>query len=138
MPARTLKMVAVALIVSACGSDDDRGLNPTATYEAHGVPFEPAGSLPARAIFADADTFEGRSAMVEGVLLEGCDSESCWMTMDAGGENVIRVLAPENEFPDPETVAGRRAVVHGQLSAADSTLIMNLRATGIMVEKVRS
>ena len=137
-PTRALPLIAVALIVSGCGSDDDRGLNPTATYEAHGVPFEPAGALPARAVFADAETYQGRAAMVEGVLLDGCDSEVCWMTMDAGGGNVIRVIAPESDFPDPETVSGRRAVVHGQLLAADSTLAMDLRATGIMVEKVRS
>jgi hypothetical protein len=130
-------LLAVALLLAACGSDGDRGLNPTATYESYGLPFDPAGALPARAVVADAETYEGLPAVVEGVLSDECNPESCWMTMDAGDDNVIRVFAPEGGFPDSHSIVGRRAVVHGQLSTADS-LVLDLRATGVMIEKVRS
>ena len=135
-------LLAVFLL-HGCAGGGEKELDPAATYEAYGASFEPSAAIPAQALIADAGSFIGRSVTLEGVLRDGCPPGSCWMILETGGESSIRVFLPTHddgsyEFSPPPTAVGRRAVVRGSFTSGAAASTFNLRATGVMVEKVRS
>ena len=137
----TFFLVLAAVLLQACGGSSEKALDPSATYEVYGASFEPSAAIPAQALLAEAGPFDGRMVLLEGVLSDGCASDSCWMTLGAGAEKRIRIFLPaEESFPVPSSVAGRRAVLQGTLNNAVEGMpsALDLHATGVMVEKVRS
>ena len=140
---KRLLVAAAGLTVAACGASPGDSLDPNATYTAFGHPFEPAAAVPIQAVLAEPEIYAGDAVMIEG-LVDECLDAACWMRMTSGDTAEVRILTPE--FAVPDTVAGRRIVVHGRLSAADSASVdtttlgpstLDLRPTGLMVEKVR-
>lgn len=141
---RALAVIA-GFALAACGSPNGEGLDPAATYTSFGHPFEPAAALPVQAVLAEPSTYAGGAIMIEGLAAK-CTDASCWLKMTFGDTAEVRILTPD--FAVPDTVAGRRIVVHGSLGspdsvAADTTTLdprsstLELRPTGLMVEKVR-
>ncbi len=125
-------MTGLLLICTACGSDADSDINPVVTYDMFGQPFEPAPALPVQSVLAESERHTGGPVMVEGVLYDECEASDCWMLMRSDTAQLL-ILPPDFEVPD--AVAGRRAVVHGQMSSGAAH---TLKPTGVMVEKVRS
>jgi hypothetical protein len=143
---------ALAAVLTACGLQSDGTVNPVATYEAYGHPFEPAFAVPAPAVVAEPNVYVGRSVMLEGVVRDECPPETCWMHMEAGPQSAIRIFVPLDAegsrlFDVPDRVEGRRVVVNGRFArgidsnagaSVNEHSVYDLQATGVMVEKVRS
>lgn len=134
MHARSLAYgLGILLAFGACGSDSELDVDPIATYDVFGQAFEPAPALPVQAVLAEPDRYAGNAVMVEGVLYDACEQPDCWMTMEA---DTARLVIRRPAFDAPDTMAGRRAVVHGRMTGGDGGF--SLEPTGVMVEKVRS
>ena len=136
---RARHIVILAVTVAACGSDEPGSLDPTATYEVYGDPFEPGVAVPAHAVMAEPEAFVGRNVIVEGTAGRACPEPACLTTLTPGPDGEIRIFMVPNDgdtLDVPRDVAGRRIVVSGRLEVtADSAY--RLYATGIMTEKVR-
>ena len=147
--------VAAGLALAACGSAPDDGLDPAATYTSFGHAFEPAAALPVQAVLAEPESYAGDAVMIEGLATD-CADASCWLRMTSGDTTEVRIPSPD--FAVPDTIAGRRLVIHGLLTAdttdaetgANSTTDQSaagthhplpttyyIHPTGLMVEKVR-
>lgn len=135
---RARHIVVLAVAVAACSSDEPGSLDPTATYDAYGDPFEPAVAVPAPAVMAEPEAFVGRDVIVEGTA-GACPEPECLTTLAPGPDGEIRIFMVPNDrdtLDVPRDITGRRIVVSGRLQeTADSTY--RLYATGIMTEKIR-
>lgn len=131
---RPIAAAVLTLAIAACGSNVDEAFDPTVLYDVYGRPFEPAVAQQIQAVVADTGSYLNDPVMVEGVLYDECGGGDCWMVMKADSVG-IRIVP--SDFSPPDTLQGRRAVVHGRLTRADTTSF-RLHATGVMVEKTRS
>lgn len=131
---RSIAAAALAGAVFACGANREDVLDPDVLYDVYGRPFEPAVAQQVPAVLAETELYLDGPVMIEGLLHDECRGEDCWSVLkhDSVG---IEIVA--SDFSVPDTVRGRRAVVHGQLSRVDSTLF-RLLATGVLIEKART
>lgn len=50
---------------------------------------------------------------VKGVVVEVCQSKGCWMTIDMGEDETMRVKFKDYGFFVPKDAAGKTAIMHG-------------------------
>jgi len=124
--------VGLLLALTACGAEDGADVDPIATYDVFGRPFEPAPALPVQAVLDDPDRYAGGAVMVEGILQDECAQENCWMMMRT---DTARLLIRMPGFDAPDVLAGQRAVVHGHMRSDEDGYAVE--PTGVMVERAR-
>ena len=124
----------LALVLGACGSqqaadapeaaatDATDALTP---YDVYGERFSDEGAVPVQAVVAEREAYLGRSVKIEGTVAEVCQMAGCWLTLQTGDGNNIRILVARKEdgnyaFTVPKDISGRRVVVQGLL--AEETL----------------
>jgi hypothetical protein len=70
-----------------------------------------------------AETLE---AKVEGTVLECCQTKGCWMKIDAGDGQTMRVRFKDYGFFVPKNSAGKTAVLRG-VASMETTSVADLR-----------
>lgn len=157
----------MAFVGNGCRPESNRVFDPTSTYEAFGASFMPDGAVPIQAVIAELDVYVGRMLKLEGKVIEVTSKNGGWLELETGDSCIVRVFLPtssvrSSSFSFPVDITGRRVVVRGTLRTASSAnptqqqdldestsdheesrgrfrsrLELELRADGILVEKVR-
>ncbi len=122
----------LALVLGACGSQQAADAPEAAAtdaltpYDVYGEPFSDEGAVPVQAVVAEREAYLGRAVKIEGTVAEVCQMAGCWLTLQTGDGNNIRILVARKEdgnyaFTVPKDISGRRVVVQGML--AEETLL---------------
>jgi hypothetical protein len=110
------------LLLAACASSPDPA--PTtaaeppapAAEQTFGQALSDRPITPLTEIAASPDRFAGQVVKTEGQIVSVCQRMGCWMEMQAEGVSPVRVPMAGHSFFLPRDVAGRHAVVEGQLA----------------------
>ncbi len=115
----------LALVLGACGSEQAADA-PAATdaltpYDVYGEAFSVEGAVPVQAVVAERHHYLGRAVKIEGTVAEVCQMAGCWLTLQTGDGDNIRILVARKEngdyaFTVPKDISGRRVVVQGMLA----------------------
>ena len=130
MKRHTTLFFILALVAGACGTE--RAETPAAAadaaspYDLYGQSFSDEGAIPVQAVLAERDQYIGQSVKIEGTVAEVCQMAGCWLTLQAGDGDNVRILVARKEsgayaFTVPKDISGRRVVVQGTL--AEETLL---------------
>ncbi len=122
----------LAFALGACGSEQTSDAPEAAAtdaltpYDVYGESFSDEGAVPVQAIVAEREEYLGRLVKIEGTVAEVCQMAGCWLTLQTGDGNNIRILVARKEdgnyaFTVPKDISGRRVVVQGML--AEETLL---------------
>ena len=95
-------------------------------YDSYGEAFSAEGAVPVQAVVAERAEYIDQTVTVEGTVAEVCQAKGCWLTLQTGDGNNVRVLVARKESGDyaftvPTNLSGRRVIVHGTL--AEETLL---------------
>jgi hypothetical protein len=93
-----------------------------ATFAPYGADLTPEGAVPVRAVMAEPEAYRDQTVKVEGVIVEVCQMQGCWFTLDVDGRPGPRVLVAREDngdyaFTVPKDISGRRVVLQGRLYA---------------------
>ena len=95
------------------------GLAADGDYRTYGDQIDPqAQALTAEALVENAQYYDRALVRVEGNISKVCQSRGCWMTLDAGLAEDVRILVAKKEdgayaFTFPKNLDGQRAIVEG-------------------------
>jgi hypothetical protein len=112
------------LVLAACASTPAPSSAPEPTVEAPGAPAEQTFGqalsdrplLALAELAASPERFAGQVVKTEGEIAQVCQRMGCWMEMRVDGVSPVRVPMAGHSFFLPRDVAGRHAVVEGQLA----------------------
>lgn len=81
------------------------------------------------ALVADAATLDGQTVSVEGTVRTVCQQSGCWLTMDAGNGQNIRVVVPKDDdgeyvFTFPTDITGATARLVGTFAVTEESVEM--------------
>jgi hypothetical protein len=80
-------------------------------------------------LVADASTLDGQTVAVEGTVRTVCQQAGCWMTLDAGDGQSVRVVVPKDDageyvYTFPKDVAGATARLVGTFAVTEESVEM--------------
>ncbi|MFQ5569194.1 MAG: DUF4920 domain-containing protein [Rhodothermales bacterium] len=115
-------ILLVALVLGACQSEqtaDEAAVSDT-MYDTYGEAITDEGAVPVQAVVAEREQYLGQAVKLEGTVAEVCQNKGCWLTLQTGDGNNVRVLVPKDEagnylFTVPTDISGRQVVVQGTL-----------------------
>ena len=97
--------LAIAIVVQA-----QENPLPAAVF---GKNFDEKGAIPVKELPEQMSGSESLSVKVTGTITEVCQVKGCWMTMDVGNGETIRIKFKEYGFFVPKDAAGKSATIHG-------------------------
>ena len=130
MKRHTAIYLLLALVLGACGSeqaaDAPEATDALTPYDVYGEAFSVEGAVPVQAVVAERHHYLGRAVKIEGTVAEVGQMAGCWLTLQTGDGDNIRILVARKEngdyaFTVPKDISGRRVVVQGML--AEETLL---------------
>jgi len=71
------------------------------------------GAISVRKLPAKMENSETVEIKVKGIVTEVCQAKGCWMTLDLGDDESIRVKFKDYGFFVPKDAAGKTAIVQG-------------------------
>ncbi|WP_412069595.1 DUF4920 domain-containing protein [Rubrivirga sp. IMCC43871] len=130
----------LCLALVACASDapeapDARPDADVSAVETDGTPFGgpvPSGvALSPDDLAADAETYAGKTVVVEGTVREVCQQAGCWLTLASADGQTIRVEVPRDEtesyvYTFPKDIDGQTVRLAGRL-AVETESVEDLR-----------
>lgn len=96
----------VALLFTAC-----TGGNKSKTH--FGENINAKGAIESSELVSTLGSNDSLAMKVRGPVNAACQAKGCWMTMDLGGEQEMRVRFKDYGFFVPKDAAGKTAVVEG-------------------------
>ena len=123
----TALFLFAALLLGACGAEEPSDVSVTDdAYDHFGEAFSEEGAVPVQAVVAERAQYLDQTVTIEGTVAEVCQNQGCWLTLQTGDGNNVRVLVARKESGDyaftvPKDISGRRVIVHGTL--AEETLL---------------
>ena len=80
-------------------------------------------------LVADASTLDGQTVSVEGTVRTVCQQSGCWLTMDAGDGQNVRVVVPKDDageyvFTFPTDITGATARLVGTFAVTEESVEM--------------
>lgn len=129
---RILYFISIALLtLSACAQAPAESKS-TETEKAQGINhygdrIEEVDVLSNTELMAQLENADGIECTFKGEILETCSKKGCWMTMDVGDENDMRIRFKDYGFFVPtEGQGGKTAVVKG-VATKEVTSVDDLR-----------
>lgn len=126
MKRHTVVFLTLALVLGACSGEYAEvpaaaAVETSSLYDAYGQSFSEEGAVPVQAIVAEREAYLGQSVKIEGTVAEVCQMQGCWLTLQTGEGNNIRIMVARKESGDyaftvPNDISGRRVVVQGTLA----------------------
>ena len=78
-----------------------------------GEEIDKKGAVSAKKLPKKLDGAESLNVKVKGTVVEVCQSKGCWMTIDMGGDETMRVKFKDYGFFVPKDAAGKKATFEG-------------------------
>lgn len=100
----TATLLAIVFLWS-CSSDNG--------MESFGEKITADGALPVTEVSKRMEGKDSVQAKVTGKVMECCQTKGCWMTMDIGDGNLMRVSFKDYGFFVPKNTGGKTAVIDG-------------------------
>ena len=102
-----LSVAFLLVVISAYGQDR---LESTGTF---GEPIDKKGAVSAKKLAQKMDKAESLDIKVKGTITEVCQAKGCWMTIDLGDDELMRVKFKDYGFFVPKDAAGKTAIIQG-------------------------
>ncbi|HMB93188.1 MAG TPA: DUF4920 domain-containing protein [Rhodothermales bacterium] len=126
----SLLLLVLVLGLSACQTEETIDAEATAeveeaaaisAHDTYGDALTTEGAVSATTVLADREQYVGKTVKVEGTISEVCQMMGCWLTIQAGDGNNIRVAVPRDDegkyvYTVPKDISGRHAIVEGTLT----------------------
>ena len=81
-----------------------------------GATITESGAVSAKKLPDKLDDQESANIKVKGVITEVCQAKGCWMTIDMGNDELLRVKFKDYGFFVPMDAAGKTAIIEGEAS----------------------
>jgi hypothetical protein len=78
-----------------------------------GEPISKKGAISVKKLPQKMEEVESLDIKVKGTITEVCQAKGCWMTIDLGDDELMRVKFKDYGFFVPKDVAGKTAIVQG-------------------------
>jgi hypothetical protein len=78
-----------------------------------GKPIDSKGAIEAKKLPKKLQKAESLEITVKGEVVEVCQAKGCWMTIDLGNDELMRVKFKDYGFFVPKDAAGKTAIVQG-------------------------
>lgn len=72
------------------------------------------GAISAKKVPQKVKDAETKEMKVKGEVVEVCQSKGCWMTLDLGNGETMRVKFKDYGFFVPKDASGKTAIIHGE------------------------
>ena len=109
-PVLMLLAFALALVLVSCAPAPL-----PVTYVSFGAEITADEALPIGKVVADPDAYDGQTVKLAGVVREVCQNKGCWMTLEGGDGQSVRVTFRDYGFFVPKDIAGRSVVLEGSV-----------------------
>jgi hypothetical protein len=125
---KNILFLALALGMFACaeGNKTAENVEDTSAYEYYGDTITTAGALPAAELPKLMEGKETMNVKLVGKIEECCQKKGCWMKVDIGGGQTVRVSFKDYGFFVPMNSAGKEVVMEG-IATMDVTSVESLR-----------
>lgn len=100
--------VTFLLVVIAANGQDS--LESTGTF---GKAIDKKGAVSVKKLAQKMDVEESLDIKVKGTITEVCQAKGCWMTIDLGDDELMRVKFKDYGFFVPKNAAGKTAIIQG-------------------------
>jgi len=92
--------------IGLCQEDNSLG-------ERYGDEISEKGAVPAKKLPKKLGKDETVDITIKGEITEVCQAKGCWMTIDMGNDEQLRVKFKDYAFFVPKDAAGKTAIIHG-------------------------
>ncbi|MGL4596133.1 MAG: DUF4920 domain-containing protein, partial [Bacteroidia bacterium] len=116
-----LPLLALALVYS-CGNPE----TPKATAQYFGDSISADGAIPVAQVVSKMAGADSMPMKIEGKIQSVCQKKGCWMELDLGNEETIRVSFKDYAFFVPKDCSGKNVVLDG-FARIDTTSVAELR-----------
>lgn len=100
--------LAAALVLLSCNS------NTALKGKTFGEPFNADEIIDARQLIAEMGNAPQYETTIKGKISEVCQNKGCWISIDIGNEQTMRVMFKDYAFFVPKDIAGREVILKGR------------------------
>jgi hypothetical protein len=124
--------IVIAAMLSSCGNSNDPKDNAdsakkdSVTMQFFGDTINSDGAVAATEIASRIKGKDSIAIKLEGKILDVCQRQGCWMALDLGNNNSMRVTFKDYAFFVPKDCGGKTAVVDGY-AYVDTTSVAELK-----------
>lgn len=101
-------LLGLALLLTACETAEP------VTYASYGAAITPQDAVSVSEVWNNAD-LNGQKVKVKGTIRDVCQTRGCWMTIDAGKGEHMRITFRDYAYFVPKNAGGHQAVVEGTI-----------------------
>jgi hypothetical protein len=115
---KRLGSAVLVLLLTACGAAPQT--TPAFEGEPYGEPLTLTTLTPIPDIVAAPEQYVGERVLVEGMVVDVCNTQGCWMEVESGDAQ-IQVKVDDGVIVFPMSAKGRTALVEGLVERRDLT-----------------
>jgi hypothetical protein len=118
-----LLFIPSLFLIISCGNKTENLPDPYSRF-GDSIAVDNAGEI--AGFISDIGTEGKKTGRVSGKVLEVCQKKGCWMTLDAGNNQTIRVTFKDYGFFVPMDIAGKQVIIEG-FAYNDTTSVEELK-----------
>jgi hypothetical protein len=103
-------LLGVAFLLAVIAANGQDSLEPTGSF---GEPIDKKGAVSVKKLAQKMDEAESLDIKVKGTITEVCQAKGCWMTLDLGNDELMRVKFKDYGFFVPKDAVGKTAIIKG-------------------------
>jgi hypothetical protein len=128
-----LAVVIAAFILASCNEFSKS--SKAVSGNVYGEKFDTTNSITTSQLMQGLQTNNSADAVITGTITRSCQSEGCWVNLDAGHGKELYV-ATDDKFFVPKDMAGKNVYVKGKVvvETIDDKVDTTFHATGIAVK----
>jgi hypothetical protein len=107
-------------------SNADSVAKDTVAVQIFGDTITPEGAVPVKEISTRISGKDSMPIKLEGKIVDVCQKKGCWMALDLGNDEYMRVTFRDYAFFVPKDASGKTAIVDGY-AHVDTTTVEELR-----------
>ena len=109
---RLIFLIPILFLIISC-AQDPQDTKIEADLEFHGERFELASIIPATELPDLLSEEKTETIRVEGTVIEVCQTKGCWLTLETGTDEHVRITFKDYGFFVPKDIAGKHIVLEG-------------------------